>query len=177
MKKFSVIILLVFTSISFISCQKELTDEINTNTPTNSGYYIKGKKDGVAFNFTTMTQATIMAVPPVTLFSLLAWGTGLEGFNLSINFMNGTVVPGTYREDNTGTDYIIGGVYNPNSTDYVYAAGIQTSVKPLVITIGTKTATEVTGTFSGAFYKQSLSGTFFSEYITITEGEFKLPIK
>jgi hypothetical protein len=172
-----IILLLAFTSISFISCQKEFTGDTTTTGTTSSGYYIKGKKDGVAFNFTTMAQAKITVVPPVTLFNMIAFGTGLEGFNIGINFMNGTVVPGTYREDNTGTDYIVGGVYNPNSTDFVYGAGIQVSVKPLVITIVTKTATEVSGTFSGAFYKQSLSGTFFSEYITITEGEFKLPIK
>ncbi|HUS02321.1 MAG TPA: hypothetical protein VMY77_11375 [Chitinophagaceae bacterium] len=178
MKKFpAIILLLAFTSISFISCQKEFEDEINTTTSTTPGYYIKGKKDGVAFNFTTMAQVTITAIPPVTLVSILGFKTPPEGLNLGINLMTGTLQPGTYREDNTGTDYSVGGVYNPNSTDYVYAAGIQTSVKPLVITILTKTATEVTGTFSGAFYKQSLSGTFFSEFITITEGEFKLPIK
>ena len=178
MKKLSVIIiLLAFTSVSFISCQKELTDDITTTNPTNSGYYIKGKKDGVAFNYTTMAQVTIIVASPVTLVSMIAFKTPPEGFNLGINFMTGTLQPGTYREDNPGTDYAVGGVYNPNSTDYVYAAGVQISANPLVITILTKTATEVTGTFSGAFYKQSLSGTFFSEYITITEGEFKLPVK
>lgn len=178
MKRFTVVfVLLAFTSISIISCQKEFKDELNTTTPSNSGYYIKGKKDGVAFNFTTMAQVTIIDASPVTLVSMIAFKTPPEGFNLGINFMTGTLQPGTYREDNTGTDYAVGGVYNPNSTDFVYAAGVQVSANPLVITILTKTATEVTGTFSGAFYKQSLSGTFFSEFITITEGEFKLPIK
>ena len=176
MRKLLVIILILsFISISFISCQKEITD--TTVSPTSSGYYIKGKKDGVAFNFTNMAQVTIMAIPPVTLVSIMAFKTPPEGFNLAINLMTGTLQPGTYREDNTGTDYSVGGVYNPNSTDYVYAAGVQTSANPLVITILTKTATEITGTFSGAFYKQSLSGTFYPDYITITEGEFRLKIK
>ena len=177
MKNISLIILLAFISISFISCQKEITGDTTTTTSSSSGYYIKGKKDGVAFNFTTMAQVSIMAVPPVTLVSVMAFKTPPEGFNLAINLMTGTLQPGIYREDNTGTDYSVGGVYNPNSTDYVYAAGVQTSTNPLVITILTKTATEITGTFTGAFYKQSVTGTFYPDFITITEGEFKLPIK
>jgi len=58
-------------------------------------------------------------------------------------------------------------------------AGIQSpSVKPLVINILTKTNTEITGTFEGAFYKEDLaSGTMYPDYILVTGGEFKLQIK
>lgn len=180
MRKLPIILLtLSFICLSFISCQKELTGDVTTTTPgTSSGYYIKGKKDGVSFNFTKNPQAMITVVAPVTILNMLSYGnTGIEGLTLAINFTTTGVQPGTYSETNAGVDYILLGLYNPNSTDFVYGAGIQVSVKPLVLTIATKTATEITGTFSGAFYKQSVSGTFFPDFITITEGEFKLPIK
>lgn len=173
MKKLSFsIALLALLSTLFISCSKEDT------ASGNATYYIKGKKDGVAFNFTTNTMAKVTSTSGIYLLNLIAFGTGSEGFNIGINLYNGaTVQTGTYLEDYSGVDYTLGGVYNPNSTTMVYAAGIQSSAKPLVVTILTKTSTEVTGTFSGAFYRQSTSGVFYSDFITITEGEFKLKIQ
>ena len=51
-------------------------------------------------------------------------------------------------------------------------------VKPLVVKITSKTGTEVTAAFEGAFYKEDTnSGDVYNQYITVTEGEFKLPIK
>jgi hypothetical protein len=178
MKKFPLILVILSFIYIFSSCQKELTGDVTITPTPSSGFYIKGKKDGVAFNFIKDPQAIVTVVPPVTILNMLAYGAvGIEGLTLAINFTNGTVQPGTYSETNAGVDYILLGLYNPNSTNFVYGAGIQPSVKPLVLTILTKTATEITGTFSGAFYKQDVQGTFFPDFITITEGEFKLPIK
>lgn len=176
MKKLShALALTVALSITLFSCKK--------HDAKNSDYYIKGKKDGTSYVFTTNAQAMIndySASAGIISLNLLANGTALEGFNLGINFSSGTAVQaGTYSEDYSGSEYIVGGVYNPNSTTVVNAAGIQSpSAKPLVIKILTKTSTEITGTFEGAFYREDTStGTLYPDYILFTEGEFKLQIK
>jgi hypothetical protein len=97
-----------------------------------------------------------------------------------MNFSNGvSIAPGTYTEDDPGYDYTAAGVYNPNSTTIVWGAGLHyPSVKPLKITIATKTATEMSGTIEGAFYKQDVStGQLYDDYTLFTECEFKLPVK
>ncbi len=169
--------LTIALSVTLFSCKKD------SNQSSTSSNYIKGKKDGVAFNFTTNAMAKITDFTSSGGFislNLLANGTALEGFNLGVNFFNGTnVQTGSYTEDNSGSDYLTAGVYNPNSTTIVYGAGIQSpSAQPLVINIVTKTSSEITGTFEGAFYKEDVSsGTIYSDYILITDGEFKLQIK
>ena len=175
----STLFFLVLASL-FSSCKKD--------TSSNGGYYIKGKKDGVAFTYSSNTMAMItdytssgagmglslMASPQAVSAS------SMEGLGVSINFSNGvSITPGTYTEDYAGYDYTTAGVYNPNSTTIVWGAGIHyPTVKPLKVTILTKTATEMTGTLEGAFYKQDVStGELYDEYTLFTECEFKLPIK
>jgi hypothetical protein len=165
-------LLFILASTFFLSCDKNSNQSSGTAT-----YYIKGKKDGTAFNFTTNTQAKVLTVGPVAMLNFIAGGTGSEGFNLGITSSTGAAInTGTYSEANAAV-YAVAGVYNPNSTTTVYSAGIHATVKPLVINILTKTTTEVTGTFSGAFYRQSTGGTFSGDFITITEGEFKLKLQ
>jgi hypothetical protein len=165
----------------FTRCKKD-------DSTSNGGYYIKGKKDGVAFTYSSNAMAMItdytssgaglqlslMANPkPVSASSM-------EGLGVSINFSNGvSIVPGTYTEDYSGYDYTAAGVYNPNSNTIVWGAGIHyPTVKPLKIIIATKTATEMTGTIEGAFYKQDVStGQLYDDYTLFTECEFKLPVK
>ena len=183
---FNTILLLAFT---ITSCQKEITLDVgNTGGTGNTGgsaYYIKFKKDGEPKMFIVYAQAKVINFSGTGLISLALTasanaGTTLEGINVGINFFNGTSPQtGTYSEESTSLDYLVGGVYNPNSTTIVYAAGVQTpTVKPLVIKILSKTATEMTGTFEGAFYKQDVSTlTFYNEYYLLTEGEFKLKIQ
>ena len=173
-KQFIATILFALLSVSFFSCKKDDTSS------SSASYYIKGKKDGTAFNFTTNTMAKVTVSGPVSLLNLIAFGTGAEGFNIAMNFTAGSTVQiGTYSETGGGVNYIVGGVYNPNSTTTVYGAGIKSpSAKPLTINVLTKTSTEITGTFSGAFYRQDVNtGTIYPDYITITEGEFKLLLK
>ena len=158
------------------------------NGGTASTYYIKGKKNGAAFNFSANAMAQITNFSSTGGFISLALianaqpnGASLEGLNIGANFFNGQAPKvGTYSEDYTGTDYLVAGVYNPNSTSIVWSAGIHyPTAKPLKIVIVSKTASEVTGTFEGAFYKQDLSNPSSSsdEYVLFTEGEFKLPVK
>jgi hypothetical protein len=176
MKKSSfALAVIIALSFSLSSCKKE--------SNSTSANYIKGKKDGTSFNFTSNSMAKITDFTSSGGFeslNLVANGTALEGFNLGINFFTGTAIqPGTFSEDNTGSDYIVAGIYNPNSTTTINAAGIVSpSAVPLVINILTKTSTEITGTFQGAFYRQDITTvTSYSDYILITEGEFKLKIQ
>lgn len=168
--------LIIALSLSFFSCKK---DDKNST----SASYIKGKKDGVAFNFTTNSMAKITDYTSSGGFqslNLMANGTALEGFNLGINFFTGTAIQtGAFSEDHSGSDYVVAGVYNPNSTTTINAAGIQSpSAKPLVINILTKTSTEITGTFEGAFYREDITtGTSYPDYILVSEGEFKLQLQ
>jgi hypothetical protein len=189
---FSVFVLFAFL---FSSCQKELSFDTTGgsgggnnnggggNTGGGSGYYIRGKKDGVAFNLSAVTMAKITDLGQgIISLSLVAsaGGTNMEGINIGINFANGkSPAVGTYSEDDSSLDYSILGVYNPNSTTVVYGAGVfSPSARPLVVKILSKTNTEMTGTFEGAFYKTELSsGTIGPEFILFTEGEFKLKIQ
>jgi hypothetical protein len=184
----------VLFAIVFSSCQKELSFDTTGgsgggnnggggNTGGGSAYYIRGKKDGTAFNFTVNTMAKITDIGQgIVSLSLIAsaGGSNMEGINIGINFANGkSPAVGTYSEDDSSLDYSILGVYNPNSTTIVYGAGVfSPSAKPLVVKILSKTNTEMTGTFEGAFYKTELSsGTIGPDFISFTEGEFKLKIQ
>ena len=183
--------LFICFSFFFSSCQKEVSfPTTNTDTtggggggtPGGSAYYIKCKKDGVQKSYTSFASANIIDLTSGVMSLALVAGTpnSLEGFNIGINFFNSTPIKvGTYTEDYPGLEYIVGGVYNPNSTSIVYGAGLKTpSIKPLVVKILTKTTTEMTGTFEGAFYKLDInSGSISTEYFLFTEGVFKLPVK
>ena len=194
MKQLSVPFLFICFSFFFSSCQKEvslprtITDTTGGGgtggggTPGGSAYYIKCKKDGVQKSYSEYASANILDLSSggaMSLFLVAGLPNSLEGFNISINFFNGALIkPGIYKEGNLSLEYFLAAVYNPNSTNIVYAAGIQLiSIKPLVVTILTKTTTEMTGKFEGAFYKQDLTGGPSTEYIMFTEGVFKLPIK
>ncbi len=106
-------------------------------------------------------------------------GISLEGIGLGINFFNGTTpIVGTYSETDVTLDHLVVGVHTENNPTFTYNAGIFTpSVKPLVVKILTKTATEMTGTFEGAFYKTLLPAGTIAGYSLLTNGEFKLKIQ
>ena len=167
---------------SFPTTNTDTTGGGGGGTPGGSVYYIKCKKDGVQKSYSEYASANILDLSSgatLSIFLVAGLPNSMEGFNIGISFFNGaTIKTGTYTEGSLSPEYLVVGVYNPNSTNIVYAAGLQLfSIKPLVITILTKTTTEMTGKFEGAFYKQNLTGAPSTEYILFTEGEFKLPIK
>ncbi|MGE5107590.1 MAG: hypothetical protein ACM3H8_08600 [Sphingobacteriales bacterium] len=172
----------LFLSVIVIlfSCKK--SDSGGSGNPT---YYIKCKIDGTAktFNYIGMAKITVLG-PGATSLAIIgsaASGSSLEGVNLAVNFFNNVQPQAntTYSEDYGGTDYIAAGIYNPNSSTIVYGAGIYTpTALPFKLKIINKTATEMSGTFEGAFYKTDVSlGNITAEHVTITEGEFNLQIK
>jgi hypothetical protein len=169
-----------------LACSKEMSQESGSSTGNNNNnnYYISFKVDGTTKSYDQNTMAVIMDMAGTKSLSLVAQSsastTNLEGINLTINFTTGGPATGTFAEDNTGTDYVVGGVYNTNSTAVVYAAGlVSPSVKPLTINITHIDEKEITGTFSGAFYKQDVivGQSYDNEYFTLTDGTFKLPVK
>lgn len=189
--------LLLLTSFAFSSCQKELSYEVSPGNTGGSGgggngggggsssYYIKGKKNGTAFNFTVYPMANILNVAGSQMVSINANAampnTSLESVGVSISFSNGaSLSTTTYSEDDGSMDHIVAGVYNPNSTTITWGAGLTPSpVKPLKIVITSKTSTELAGTFEGTFYKEDLvAGTISqTDYILFTECEFKVKIQ
>ena len=196
MKRIFPALLLCF-GIAFSACQKELSYEVDRGNTggsggsgsngggSSSGYYIKGKKDGTAFNFTTYPMATTINAAGNMMVSINANAampnTSLESIALSISFNNGTTLAtGTYAENDGSMDHIVMGVYNPNSMTTAWAAGMNpTPAKPLKIVISAKSSSEISGTFEGSFYKEDLTGGSISQTdaITFTEGEFKVPVK
>jgi len=57
-------------------------------------------------------------------------------------------------------------------------AGVNPSpAVPFKVVLQTKTSSEVSGTFGGTLYKSDASGNISTEYITISEGSFNLPLK
>lgn len=180
---------LLLTAFFFTSCQKEYSagDSSRPGGNNKSTYYIKGKKDGVAFTYSANAMAMISdyssaggGIALSLMANAQASATNLEGMAISIAFSDGkSPAVGTYGENDPTLDYIVAGVYNPNSMTITWAAGLHSpSIKPLKINILTKTTTEITGTFEGAFYKQDAStGTLSDDHILFTECEFKLPVK
>lgn len=188
------ILSLLLLSSFFFSCSKETSLEGAVSAGTGGGtgggsgssspnYYIKAKMDGVLKTYSSNPMAMFSSMAGTNVVSLAAGagGTSLEGLAFSINFTTGTLMAGaTYTETGTGLDYLLAGVYNPGSMSITYVAGLTAvSADPLKVTITSKTATEVTGTFQGAFYKQDLSNPtlVFTEFKRFTEGEFKLPVR
>ncbi|HET9055514.1 MAG TPA: hypothetical protein VFN30_01575 [Chitinophagaceae bacterium] len=171
----------LFVSFLFVlySCKK--SDSGNSS----GGYYIKCKIDGVdkAFNYNNMAKIMSLtqgATNVSIIGSAAPAGSSLEGISLGVNFFNGQVLQTNtiYSEDYSGIDYLAAAAYTPNNATYVFASGIYTPTSlPFKLKVTNKTATEMSGTFEGAFYKNVPGGNTTSEHVTITLGEFNVPIK
>lgn len=167
-------VLFLIASLTFLSCSKSKDDD--------NGYYIKGKMDGISFNYSAIAFAQIFnlgsgSTSHVFVASNAANADPGETLTLSINTFGGTTLGvGEYKENNPGIDHIAGGVYNPDGGDIVWGSGIYfPSVQPMIITITSISDNEISGTFEGALYKQDSSiPAVYNEYKLVTEGEFKL---
>ena len=180
------IVLVTVAAFVLASCQKERSFESSTANPGggSNAYFIEAKINGTlhTFNVNDVAKMTSFGSGLKSLSitgSASTTATNLEGINLSINFFNVTPTTGTYSENDSTSNYITAGVYNPNSATTVYTAGVITnSTLPLTVTITQLTSTQVEGTFKGAFYKTDItSGSPTTEYVTMTEGSFRLPIQ
>ena len=179
------LLIFVLAAVTIVSCQKETSVETSTNTGgggNSNGYFISAKVNGTARTFNSNDEALITDLGGgAKTFSLLgsASTTSVESINLTISFLKSAPTTGTFSEASQTLDYITAGIYNPNSPTVVYTAGLATSsVSPLTITITKIDNTVAEGTFEGAFYKTDVSGGGpTSEYLTFTDGSFRVPVK
>jgi len=181
------LVLIAVMGVLLASCSKEKSFESSTNSGAGGGNttnYIIAKINGVltTFNVNDVAKLTDFGsgLSSLSITGLAsADPSNTQAINLSINFFNITPAVGTYTQDYSGSDYLTAGVYNPDSATVVYTAGISTSTAvPLSITITKLDNNEIEGTFKGAFYKTDVSnGSPSSDYITFTEGTFRLPIQ
>jgi len=187
MKKLS--LLLVFALVLF-ACSKEKSFEAETTPPVDSTgggggtppntYFIQVKIDGVSKMFDVTPTAQTINNPMANLLGLGAFATTGEALGLSISSINGQPEAGkTYTSGATSMDYNVLGTYSiPNAnTAFVAGAPGSSASDPLTITIATKTATEITGSFKGTFYKTSAQGTQTGESKRFTDGLFRLPMQ
>jgi hypothetical protein len=183
MKQF---VLIACVGILLVSCSKEKSVENATAAIPggNNTYFIEANINGAlhTFNVNDVAKMTDLGSGLKSLSitgSASSSSSDLEGINLSINFFNVAPTTGTYTEENPGSGYIAAGIYNPNSPTTVYTAGVSsTTALPLSITITKLSATEIEGTFKGAFYKTDITtGSSSTDYITMTEGSFRLPVQ
>lgn len=180
------LVLIAIAGLFLVSCSKEKSFETSTGSPGggNTTYYITAKING------TLTTFNVNDVAKITDFgsglkSLSITGSAssdpssLKGIDLSINFFNIAPAVGTYAADSSSTDYMTAGIYNPDSSMVVYTTGVSAnSALPLTITLTKLDNTVVEGTFKGAFYKTDISsGTSSADYLTMSEGSFRLPIQ
>lgn len=156
------------------SCQKEVTETLPNNGGGSTSYYIKGKLDGVDFNYTSYAMAVKMDFGGFQTLSFVGGPTlgGIEGVNFSIdNTPSGNpLATGTYTESDA-TSFLLAAVYVVTATD-VYGAGILPSPpNPFTIIITELTATTAKGTFGGDVYNNNGFGPLKK---TFTQGQFNL---
>lgn len=147
--------------------------------PTN---YIRCKIDGTVATFIDMvlfTETKTPASPPVPAITELDIAGNLsaasnENFSLYITKTGNSIVSGDSFDANS---FLAGKIY---LVTYKDAAGVSWSavsginVTSFTITITTKTATRVQGTFSGTLSDTGAAGGHLK---TITEGTFSVPVQ
>jgi hypothetical protein len=171
MKKISSLLIICSTILFFASCKKD-------SGSGGSNYYIKANIGGTEKTFTSTPLVIKFDQTGAYSISLSAGagGSSLESLGLQIEQSSGPITAGTYSDDGN-SDAVVGGAYNPGSTDVsdIYGAGLQiSSTAPLKVTISEISDTKVSGTFSGEFFDNSGTG---SNSLMITNGEFNLPIQ
>ena len=155
----------------FASCKKD-----SDSVPENN---IKANINDTAKTFSYAATATYIGTgSPYSLVLYAGMGSSsMEGVTLSIS-QNGTpITPGTYTQSGGSGIYTIGGVYNPGTTVTadIYGAGFNVGADPqFSITISSISATNVSGTFSGAFYDNSGFGV---KKKVFSNGQFNLAIQ
>lgn len=160
--------------LAFSACKKdkkenepETEDAKGSWQFTTEGKTYKGAVEVAAFANIMGGQLSIAGFP--------ASGSQDSIFNVTIQFSEGDIIPGTYKTEDAGVNF----TFRKPSGDVIYAANATSAPLPdfpgQVISIqitgydaGTKI---VTGTFSGEAYGQE------SKVVTITNGSFKTPVQ
>lgn len=173
MKKFLVsswpAILLLFL---IASCGKEKSGEEDLGQ-----YYLKCKIDGVdkTFNYSALASQQDLG-GGVTSYSVFGKAVALPDNLESLGFSISLSVPlakGTYKETDPTIDYMLGGIYNPNTgvDDMIYANRYDEG-DPFQVTFTEITSTTLSGTFKGKFFLYTTDPN--ADSVLISNGSFKV---
>jgi hypothetical protein len=82
----------------------------------------------------------------------------------------------TYKETDPTTDYMLAGIYNPNTTDQnkIFASGLD-DTNPFQITFTEITATTLSGSFKGKLFVNNADPN--ADSAVISNGQFKVKIQ
>jgi len=144
--------------------------------------FVKCKIDGVSTNFNVEAKAsesTTAASPPIPMIMSVdisgnISNSSFENFFISLNKFNTAIVTGDVFDTNSiinGNLYLVS-YTDPSGVSWDGYSGVAET--PFKITVTSKTATRITGTFNGTLSDTGLPG---GNLKLITEGSFSVPIQ
>ena len=160
------------------ACGKEKSLE-GGNLTVNQ-YYIKCKIGSVDKTFNVSAAASKADLGGGLInYSVFGKASGTASDYESIGFTIQIAVPfvtGTYKENDPTTDYLVAGIYNPNTTDAtkIYAS-LGDANNPFQVTFTTIDSTTLAGTFKGNLILNN--GAPNPDSAVITNGQFKVKIQ
>jgi hypothetical protein len=171
MKRTILFSLLLSSLIYLPACQKE------GSTPSDN-YYFEATIDGSVRSYPATPTAVMLDTLDFYSLGLAAYTAvgSNDVFALTIAQKAGPVTTGTYIDDYTNEDRIVGGGFNLGATDDAsqYGAGLDEGPDPkLTITITELTDKTIKGTFSGTFFDHGGEG---PGKVAVTDGKFYLPL-
>ncbi|QEH42970.1 hypothetical protein [Chitinophaga sp. XS-30] len=165
----------LLTLIAFSACKKNESKEDDIPLDETIGTW-QFTADGRTFSGKIVTAAFLNLIGArMTLYGIFENGTTDSTFNLSVAFPGSKIETGTYKTEETGTDFAL--MTLPEGT-VIYAANFSSAPLPPLdgqvvnISIDTydSTTNTVNGTFSGEAY------TIDEGVVQITNGKFKAKV-
>jgi hypothetical protein len=177
MKRFLVSWPVMLLTVFVASCGKDKSAEEDL-----SQYFIKCKIGSVDKTFKYKLLAHKEDVGNgVTNYSFSANATNdaadFEGIGFTIQLSIPVATGTTYKETDPTTDYLLGGIYNPNTQDpdKIFSSRLDDG-NPFQINFKELTTTTVSGTFSGKLYLLNSTDPN-ADSAVISNGQFKLKLQ
>jgi len=167
---------MLLLTVFVASCGKEKSVEEDV-----SQYFLKCKIGSVDKTFNFAPTARKVADPSgSTIYAFYGKANNDPDDNENLGFSIVFTIPpapGTYKETDPTSDYILSCNYNPNTTDPgKMLSSLYDDANPFQITITEITPTTVSGTFSGKLY-QTGSTDPNADSAVISNGQFKLKLQ
>ncbi|THU40659.1 hypothetical protein FAM09_00665 [Niastella caeni] len=160
------------------SCGKEISSEEDLGQ-----YYLKCKIGNVdkTFNFFASADKEDLgggASSYAIIGKAVADASNFESLAFSIQ-LSIPFTPGTYTVADPTTDYLMIGLYNPNTTDSEKIFVSQENESdPFQVTFTEITSTTISGTFKGKlFLNNSADPNATADSVVISNGQFKLKVQ
>ncbi|MBO9205042.1 MULTISPECIES: hypothetical protein [Niastella] len=176
MKRFLVSVPVMLLAVFIASCGKEKSVEEDV-----SQYYLKCKIGSVDKTFNFAPGAMKVADPSgAASYSFYGKANNDPADNENLGFSIISTIPltpGTYKETDPTTDYILGCLYNPNTIepDKMLASRYD-DANPFQVTFTEITTTTISGTFSGKLYLMNSTDPN-ADSAVISNGQFKLKLQ